>query len=227
MNTGIQDAYNLAWKLALVLKGAAAERLLDTYNEERLPNAKRLLHTTDRMFNLAAGTDWFVNLIRTTVFPPMAKFILSIDAIKKRFFPLISQIGITYRESSLSVHDGDDEFEVRAGDRLPYFLFDGHSVYDKLRAPKFHLLVFSDCLSDDAGDYRKAADEIGSKYADLLDQYFFPLYQEVTELFGTDKPFHVLLRPDNYIAFISSETSPRRLVAYLNEIIGNGNRRQA
>ena len=80
MNTGIQDAYNLAWKMALVLKGFANERILETYNEERLPNARRLLQTTDRMFNLAAGTDWLLNLIRTTIFPPMAKFILSLDA---------------------------------------------------------------------------------------------------------------------------------------------------
>ncbi|HEX8189138.1 MAG TPA: FAD-dependent monooxygenase, partial [Pyrinomonadaceae bacterium] len=57
MNTGIQDAYNLAWKMALVLKGRAGERLLDTYNEERLENAKNLLRTTDRMFQLAAGPE--------------------------------------------------------------------------------------------------------------------------------------------------------------------------
>ena len=218
MNTGIQDVYNLAWKLALVLKGAAAERILDTYNEERLPNAKRLLQTTDRMFNLAAGTDWLVNLIRTTVFPPMAKFILSIDAVKKKFFPLISQIGITYRDSSLSVHDGDSEFEIKAGDRLPYFLIEGKSVYDKLRAPRFHLLTFSGDHSDYAGDYQKATDEIGSKYTDLLDQYVMPLYPQAGEIFGTDKPFKVLLRPDNYIAFISSEPSLSGLAVYLEEI---------
>ena len=88
MNTGIQDAYNLAWKLALVLKHSAHERILDTYNEERLPNAKRLTATTDRMFNLAAGKDWFVGLIRTTIFPPMAKYILSIEAVRKKFFIL-------------------------------------------------------------------------------------------------------------------------------------------
>ena len=220
MNTGIQDAYNLAWKLAFVLKGAAAERILDTYNEERLPNARRLLQTTDRMFNLAAGTDWLVNVIRTTIFPPMAKFILSLDAVKKRFFPLISQIGITYRESSLSRHDGDRDFEIRAGDRLPYFLLDGQSIYDKLRAPKFHLLTFSDGLSNDAGDYGKATDEIGRRYADLIDQYLVTLNPQIAEIFGTDKPFQVFLRPDNYIAYISSETSSRHLVAYLKEIIG-------
>ena len=221
MNTGIQDAYNLAWKLALVLKGAAAARILDTYNEERLPNARRLLQTTDRMFNLAAGTDWFVNLIRTTIFPPLAKFILSIDAVKKKFFPMISQIGITYRDSSLSVHDGDSEFEVKAGDRLPYFLIAGKSVYDKLRAPKFHLLTFSGDHSDYAGDYRQATDVIGTRYADLLDQYAMPLYPQAGEIFGTDQPFQVLLRPDNYIAFISKETSSSGLDVYLKEIIGN------
>jgi len=151
----------------------------------------------------------------------MAKFILSIDAVKKRFFPLISQIGITYRESSLSMHDGDRDFEIRAGDRLPYFLLDGHSIYDKLRAPKFHLLTFSDELSNDAGNPERTAAEIGNKYADLIDQQFIALNPQIAKTFGTDQPFQVLLRPDNYIAYLSSETSSGRLAAYLNEIIGS------
>ncbi|MGA9997508.1 MAG: FAD-dependent monooxygenase [Pyrinomonadaceae bacterium] len=217
MNTGIQDAYNLAWKMALVLKGQAHERILDTYNEERLPNAKRLLGTTDRMFNLAAGTDWLFGLIRNTVFPPMAKYILSLDAVKKRFFPLISQIGITYRDGSLSKHEGDEEFEVKAGDRMPYFLSDGKSIYDKLHEPKFHLLTFSDGESD----YQSLRNEIENNYAHLVDYQAIPLYPHVAEIFGTDKPFNVLLRPDNHIGFISSETSSSELRVYLGEIIGH------
>ncbi len=47
MNTGIQDAYNLAWKLAFVVKGYIEPRVLDSYNDERIANAKRLLKTTD------------------------------------------------------------------------------------------------------------------------------------------------------------------------------------
>ncbi len=218
MNTGIQDAYNLAWKLALVVKGAANPRLLDTYNEERLPNARRLLQTTDRMFNLAAGTDWFVNLIRTTVFPPMAKFILSLDAVKKRFFPLISQIGIAYRESSLSAHDGDEDFEVQAGDRMPYFLVDGKSVYDKLRQPKFHRLTFSDGETDYQKEYENQLGEMRTNA--LFDHHVIPLYPHVAELFGSDEPFTVVLRPDNYIAFLDSATSPDRLKSYLRDVIG-------
>jgi hypothetical protein len=217
MNTGIQDAYNLAWKMALVLKGEAHERFLDTYNEERLPNAKRLLGTTDRMFNLAAGTDWLFGLIRNTVFPPMAKYILSIDAVKKRFFPLISQIGITYRDGSLSAHEGEEDFEVRAGDRMPYFLFEGKSIYDKLREPKFHLLTFSDGQSD----YQKERDDIESGYAHPVDYHVVPLYPHVAEIFGMSEPFNVLLRPDNYIGFISKQTSPARLGLYLDQFIGH------
>src|ERR1051325_599394 len=91
MNTGIQDAYNLAWKLALVIKGFAAESLLDTYNEERLANAKRLLDTTDRMFELAAGSSWLMSFIRTTIFPPVAGFMASLESVSWRIFPLISQ----------------------------------------------------------------------------------------------------------------------------------------
>ena len=52
MNTGLQDAYNLAWKLALVVSGRAGAGLLDSYEEERIPVAERLLSTTDRMFSL-------------------------------------------------------------------------------------------------------------------------------------------------------------------------------
>ncbi len=225
MNTGIQDAYNLAWKLALVVKRAAAPRLLDSYNEERLPNAKRLLQTTDRMFNLAAGTDWLVNLIRTTIFPPMAKFILSIDAVKKKFFPLISQIGISYRDSSLSLHDtgahgNDKDFEVKAGDRLPYFLFEGKSIFDKLREPKFHLLAFSDTADEFGSAYQKLWQEIAVQYPKLIDHHNIPLHPAVVEVFGQQKSFQVLLRPDNYIGFISSDISPGIVLDYLAGIFG-------
>jgi hypothetical protein len=186
-----------------------------------LPNAKRLVATTDRMFNLAAGKDWLVGLIRTTVFPPMAKYILGIEAVRKRFFILISQIGIRYRDSWLSLHSTEGSgarprhagFEVKAGDRMPYFLVDGKSIYDRLRAPKFHLISFS----DGQGDQNPAAPSEIEKYAHLVDHHVVRLYPEIVEVFGTDKPFTVLLRPDNYIGFICSGTSLRKFTDYLRE----------
>ena len=217
MNTGIQDAYNLAWKMANVLRGEADERILNTYNEERLPNAKRLTETTDRMFDLAAGTDWLFGLIRTTIFPPLAKYILAFDVVKERFFTLISQIGINYRDSSLSAHEGDGVFAVKAGDRMPYFLIDGKSIFDKLREPKFHLLT----LSDGSGDYQTTRSEVESEYARLLDYHVVPLYPHVAEVFGVDKSFNVLLRPDNHIGSISPETSLSDTRAYLDDRIAH------
>ena len=93
MNTGIQDGYNLAWKLAQVIRNGAPKTLLDSYNEERLPNARRLVRTTDRIFDLAASDEWFVSFVRKNIFPYVANFALSFDAVKEIVFPLVSQIG--------------------------------------------------------------------------------------------------------------------------------------
>ncbi len=51
MNTGIQDAWNLGWKLALVSRGSAFERLIESYDAERWPVGRALLRTTDRVFS--------------------------------------------------------------------------------------------------------------------------------------------------------------------------------
>jgi flavin-dependent dehydrogenase len=203
MNTGIQDAYNLAWKLALVVKGHAGERLLDSYNEERLANAQRLLESIDRMFELAAGSHWLMSFIRTTIFPPVAGFVASLESVSKRIFPLISQIGINYRKASLSDHTDDESDDVKAGDRLPYFLIDGQSIFDKLREPKFHLLMFSNSKTCE------------QNFGDLVDCHVIPITDRVKEIFERDDEFNVFLRPDNYIAFISSAITPRMVEEYL------------
>jgi 2-polyprenyl-6-methoxyphenol hydroxylase-like FAD-dependent oxidoreductase len=208
MNTGIGDAYNLAWKLALVIKGAAHESLLDTYNEERLANAKRLLDSTDRMFELAAGSSWLMSFLRTTIFPPVAGFMASLDAVSKRVFPLISQIGINYRKDDLLSEHTDDEFEdVKAGDRLPYFLIDGASIFEKLKAPKFHVLLFG-----------KGECEQFARFGDLVDCHHIPIESRISEIFGTEDDFGLLLRPDNHIAFIASAITPEQVADYLGRL---------
>jgi 2-polyprenyl-6-methoxyphenol hydroxylase-like FAD-dependent oxidoreductase len=217
MNTGIQDAYNLAWKMALVLKGAAGEKLLRTYDEERLENARNLLRTTDRMFQLAAGDEWFLAFLRTNVLPSVANFVLNLEPVRNFIFPRISQIGINYRHSSLSRHAGDEEFRVRAGDRMPYFLVDGESVYDRLREPKFHRVVFADA----PGDPQDLRPGLEGRHAELVDSHTLPLGPQVAEAFGTDRPFGLLLRPDNYVGFISRETSSGAFGAYLDELAGH------
>ncbi len=213
----VQDGYNLAWKIALVLQDKAAVTLLETYNEERLENAKHLLKTTDRLFEFAAGTEWLLEFLRTSVLPPIAKYIFGLNPVKKVVFPLLSQIGINYRHSSLSKHTGDEHFKVKAGDRMPYFMIDGASIYDKLHEPKFHLLSFSD--GQDDPQFFKA--ELDNRYARLCDFNAIPLSPEAAEAFGKDEPFSVLLRPDNYIGFISTNTSMNGLIVDLRKFVGN------
>ena len=214
MNTGIQDSYNLAWKLALVLEGNADEKLLQTYNEERLQNAKNLLQTTDRMFQLVASPEWFVSFVRLNVFPQLAKYLLNFDAVKHFIFPIVSQIGIDYRHSSLSDHKDDEDFSVKAGDRMPYFIVEGKSVFDLLHQPKFHWLVFS-AQRDDVDELRKIVTE---KYADLADVLSLSLSTEATGAFGHKESFAVLLRPDNYIARITGDTSYVAITSFLERL---------
>lgn len=209
MNTGIQDGYNLAWKLNAVLKGNASANILDSYNEERLPNAKRLVQTTDRFFLLGASKNPFASFVRTRVAPYVANFVFSLNFLRKRLFPLVSQIGINYRESSLSVNSGN--FDVKAGDRMPYFEIEGSSIYDRLREPKFHLLLFS----DGSKPVNAAVDDL----LELVDVHSFPLYPNIAETFGMDETFYVLLRPDNYIGYIAAGAEVDGVKSYLAKIL--------
>lgn len=207
MNTGIQDAYNLAWKLALVLGGKSNPSLLETYDEERVANARRLLQTTDRFFDFGASEEPITAFFRTKIFPYIANFALHFDTVKKFVFPLISQIGINYRHSSLSENGG--VFRVKAGDRMPYFDISGASVYEKLKEPKFHLVTFFDGGTAPENPLENLANE-------WLDFHQFPLFPHIAEIFGADQTFSILLRPDNYIGLITFENSPAVIKNYLS-----------
>jgi hypothetical protein len=158
-----------------------------------------------------------MNLIRLHLFPHLAGRALGIEKVRRDFFKRVSQIGINYRDHSLSCHDGDGNFAVKAGDRMPYFLADGASIYDRLREPGFHLLSFSDGESG----YESTRDEIERGLAGLVDFSVIPLYPHVAEIFGTNRPFNLLLRPDNYIGFISPDNSLQDLKVYFSEFVGN------
>lgn len=214
MNTGIQDGYNLAWKLALVLRGEASPRILDTYNEERVEVAERLLETTDRMFDLLVNPAWLLSFVRRHIFPHVANFLVGLDSVNQFIFPLISQIGISYRGHSLGV-DSEHDLEIKAGDRMPYITIDGQSVYDLLHAPKFHLLTFSNNL--EPSELTNQA--IQSEFGNLVDYLVFPLRPQVAEIFGSTRPFSVLLRPDNYLGFVSTGDPLPELRAYFTNVI--------
>lgn len=215
MNTGIQDGYNLAWKLAEVLKGNADQKILATYNDERIEVAKRLLETTDRMFDLFSSPDTIFSFIRLYIFPHVANFALSLDSVNQFVFPIISQTGIHYRHSPLS-QESDDDLDIKAGDRMPYFLVDDRSIYDQLREPAFHLLTFA----RQPEDFEQFRIDVEQQFGQLLNHLVLPLSARVMEIFDTDSDFNVLLRPDNYIGFISRELSLKRVKRYFTDVMG-------
>jgi hypothetical protein len=161
------------------------------------------------MFELAAGSNWLMSFLRTTIFPPVAGFVASLESVSKRIFPVISQIGINYRKASLSEHTDAESDDVKAGDRLPYFVIDGQSVFEKLKEPKFHLLLFSNT------EQRAQCEEFARKFGNLADCHFIPITERVSEIFEREDEFSVFLRPDNHIAFMSSEVPPSIVGEYL------------
>lgn len=217
MNTGLQDAYNLAWKLALVIAGRADERLLDSYAIERIPVAERLLRTTDRAFQLVVSESWLAGLLRLRVFSKVMAFAMRRERPRKFVFRTISQTGLQYPRSPLSQTLTDlTESRVRAGDRFPWlklkFSKDGaiEDLFARLDDTRFNLIVI--------GQPSLPAD--ATQLDGLLLTHHVPDDPHNDEEFsraGIPKPSFYLLRPDGHVGLAGRRLEPASLNRYLNE----------
>ena len=97
MNTGIQDAVNLAWKLALVVHKKSPDSLLNSYNEEREPVAKMVLTLTDRLTRMATLQGALGQQLRNALLP----ILTGIHLVEDRIAETMAEIGIHYRRSSI------------------------------------------------------------------------------------------------------------------------------
>ncbi|WP_205328656.1 FAD-dependent monooxygenase [Glycomyces sp. YM15] len=217
MNTGVQDAYNLGWKLARVLRGAP-ELLLDTYEEERLPIAEHVLASTTARGRFWAGADT----------ARVSERIVGTFQGKDPFSD-VSQLSITYRGSSLA-RDLDETIGVRAGDRAP----DAHCVdpateervrlFDLFRGTHFTLLVFgsrpaSDADQDLCGDVRvHRILASGLPHCDNENALIDPT-GEVHERYGVEGDGLVLIRPDGYVALAGSEWDGASVSDYFRHLL--------
>ena len=113
MNTGIQDAVNLAWKLALVVHGKSPDSLLNSYNEEREPVAKMVLSLTDRLTRMATLQGALGQQLRNALLP----ILTGIHLVEDRIAETMAEIGIHYRRSSIV--SGKTGHAIHAGDRAP------------------------------------------------------------------------------------------------------------
>ena len=225
MNTGLQDAYNLAWKLALVVEGRADPALLDTYEQERIPVAHRLLETTDRAFQLLVADNWFARLMRTRLLAKIAARAMSIGRARKLAFRTLSQIGISYPKSALSQSTNGLSGEApRVGDRFPWLKLKLHSsgppvdIYQALDDRRFNLLVF--------GSTDQTRLELGS-FGQLVTAWVIPdSVENRNEMVSAHIPVpsFFLLRPDGHIGLCGTTADAATTREYLSSrvrLVGN------
>jgi len=217
MNTGLQDAYNLGWKLALVVKGQADAALLDSYEQERQPVAQRLLRTTDRIFTLLVSDSWVAGVFRTRVLARILARAMTIERVRGAAFRTISQIGIRYRKGPLSQVLGSlPEGAPLAGDRFPWLHLKLQTngpvedLYQKLDDTRFNLLVF--------GQPAPVAESLG--VGDLIRVHAIPddpiNANELTRTHITGPAFY-LLRPDGHVGLAGSRLDAAAVTRYFAE----------
>jgi 2-polyprenyl-6-methoxyphenol hydroxylase-like FAD-dependent oxidoreductase len=195
MNTGLQDAHNLACALADVLVGRMPASRLDRYEAERRPVARRLVSTTDRLFGLVTSESGLSHFIRGRAVPamgPAAARVLPQLVGGPRLFGFLSQIRIRYRMSPEPPTRSQVRDDV-VGKRLPYT--DGDpSNFDALRTMRWQV-----------HGYGAPADLVG-RVADRLgvEHHVFPPAAGVR----SDRLY--LVRPDGFVAAEASVAAGRR-----------------
>jgi 2-polyprenyl-6-methoxyphenol hydroxylase-like FAD-dependent oxidoreductase len=210
MNTGLQDAYNLAWKLALVQKGKATTELLATYHEERNPVATELLKTTDRLFSVMSSNGFWPNFFRFYFIPFIVPLITKFKFVRKKLFHMISQLDINYVSSSLS---SGKENKIQAGLRLPYFLINQDSAY----------ISIYDLINKNTTPFTILLYGVNPEGIDQLDKELFGSIKidknaendAAIKEAGLPRSFMIMVRPDNYIGGISSDANFNGLAAFL------------
>ena len=214
MNTGLQDAYNLAWKLALVAQGRAAPALLDSYEQERVPVAQRLLVTTDRAFQLVVSEGWLAALLRTKVIARIAATAMRFAPVRRLAFSTVSQIGIAYPHSPLSQALADlPKRAPAAGDRFPWLqlrLGVGTApidLYRELDHTRFNLIVIGQAIAP------KDLDELVKLHIVAQDEANAAELARV----AIAGPSFYLLRPDGHVGLCGAILDPAGITRYLEE----------
>lgn len=185
LNLGIQDAVNLGWKLAQVVKGISSHALLDTYQAERHPAAERVLRNT-----IAQGVLRRPDA-RTAVLGEFVAEMLAMDEPRKRFGGMISGLDIRY-DLGYDLGDGHPLLGRRMPD-LDIATADGPArVFALLHDARPVLLNF--------GRPGAFALEDGSERVDVIDATFDGVC-ELPVIGAVPLPAAVLIRPDGYVAW--------------------------
>lgn len=186
LNTGVQDAVNLGWKLAQVINKTSTEKLLDTYHMERHPVGARVLHNTLAQVALGRGDDRHLALRDTMT------ELLGMDGPRKTIAGMLAGLDIYYNLGAghplLGRRMPDLDIQTRDGSRRVFALLHGARPI---------LLNFGDANSFDITPWADRVQLFDAKYAGL---WVLPVLGEVTA------PMAVLIRPDGHVAWVGEQT---------------------
>jgi hypothetical protein len=187
LNTGVQDAVNLGWKLAQVVKEISPPSLLDTYHAERHPVAARVLRNTMAQTALMRPADARLEALRDTV-----SELLSMDEPRKRFAGMLS---------GLDIHYDLGEGHLLLGRRMPDLdLVTANGplrVFTLLHDVRPVLLNLGEPGGFDIAPWADRVQMIDAKY---VGPWELPVLGAVTA------PTAVLIRPDGYVAWVGDGT---------------------
>jgi 2-polyprenyl-6-methoxyphenol hydroxylase-like FAD-dependent oxidoreductase len=207
MNTGINDAVNLAWKLAAVVQGRASPSLLDSYEPERIAFAQRLVATTDRAFTAVTSPSALARLTRTQVAPRLLPVLVRSASVRRFMFRTISQTAMHYRSGPLSEGRAG---RLRGGDRLPWVVADASREGQADNFAPLTSLDWQVHVYGELGPEIKAACA-----ARRLPVHVFP-WSLAAKKAGVQRNALYLVRPDGYIGLADPEASAAKLEQYLD-----------
>lgn len=247
LNTGMQDGYNLAWKLALVIRGLADSSLLDSYEAERIPVADAVLRLAGQLTTMLTLTNPVSQQLRNHLMPILS----GLGEVQHQIAVQDAQLSITYRNSPIVNEYHHERFGhvrfaggPRAGDRAPNAgplqAADGAALrfYDLLRGVHHTLVLFggpepdAQSLTYLAGIAQAVREQHGDKVQTFViaDGESVPneLAGDLSVLLDTegathhryqaDLPHLYLIRPDGYIGFRSRPADQSALTTYLKQI---------
>jgi 2-polyprenyl-6-methoxyphenol hydroxylase-like FAD-dependent oxidoreductase len=188
MNTGVQDAFNLGWKLAQVCRRQAPESLLDSYSIEREPVAASVLEGTQAVTRFLSMHDANGRWMRNNLISVLTNHAVIRETFMKRVVPSFFELGVAYRQSPLVAEHWHPSFApydrqpagLSPGDRVPDYPFEYakgrplHTLHEFLNAPEYSLLLFTAYAKEDEtySNLKQLAQSVKQTFGDLVAPLF-------------------------------------------------------
>ncbi len=219
MNTGMQDAFNLAWKLAAVVNGDGGETLLDSYQAERIPVADSVIAFTNRLTK--AGT---LSGVPRRIRDMVIRILSHIPAARRFMAETAEEVNIAYRKSPIAVSRGPRNAKVAAGEHLPHVV--DAAVQKQLSVVCGAQNTGHVVLTVAAGQPAPAAGEGQVQVLVTTDDTHVAGYDTViadpkglvAQSFGLNNGGRVVIRPDGYIGAVASLDDTTTVADYFAKI---------